>query len=472
MTFKRILNSSILMGGAQAISLVFAFIRSKLIAVLLGPAGIGINGLLTGYSGNIFALAGWGLGTTGIRSIAGASEEHKAAKYAAAKKFGIQLSWLGLILTIILFIPVAHLTFGNLDYSLEIFITGLGVPCLILTTIFTAVLQANGQTKTLAKIQIITAFISLVLGLPLIYFFKTIGIASALFISAVIPLLASWKFSKVYQPEPVPVDPADLAQLRKLGMAIMVTGLTYQLSAYAIRCILVEGMGIPAAGFYQAAWAISGALPGFIFSAMGTDFFPRVAAAEDENKARELSEHQILAALILALPFLAAMLTMGKDTIHLLYSNQFDESIPMLSWLTWAIFLRLVSWTLSYWLLARGSSRTIIILDCAHNILLVVMTFFLIPFFGLIGTAMATIAGQIIYLIVMSIIVKKRSGKYLSSKTLGAILMAASLLFIAHVGTDYFTGRYFGVISTLIISAISAGLYYYISHYKVTPNTK
>ena len=48
------------MGGAQAISLVFAFIRSKLIAVLLGPAGIGINGLLTGYSGNIFALAGWG----------------------------------------------------------------------------------------------------------------------------------------------------------------------------------------------------------------------------------------------------------------------------------------------------------------------------------------------------------------------------------------------------------------------------
>ena len=472
MTFKRILNSSILMGGAQALSLVFAFIRSKLIAVLLGPAGIGINGLLTGYSGNIFALAGWGLGTTGIRSIAGASEEYKAAKFAAAKKFGIQLSWLGLILSVILFIPVAQLTFGNLDYALEIFITGVGVPCLILTTIFTAVLQANGQTKTLARIQIITAFVSLVLGLPLIYFFKTIGIALALFITAVIPLLASWKFSKVYQPEPVPVDPADLTQLRKLGTAIMVTGLTYQLSAYTIRCLLVDSMGISAAGFYQAAWAISGALPGFIFSAMGTDFFPRVAAAEDENKAREISEHQILAALILALPFLAGMLTMGKDTIHLLYSNQFDESIPMLSWLTWAIFLRLLCWPLSYWLLARGSSQTIIILDCTNSILLVVITFFLIPYFGLIGTAIATIAGQIIYLIIMSIIVKKRSGKYLSSKTIGAILIAASLLFIAHAGTRYFAGRYFGLICTLIISAISAGLYFYISHYTTTPNTK
>lgn len=472
MSFKRIFNSSILMGGAQAISLVFAFIRSKLIAVLLGPAGIGINGILTGYSGNIFALAGWGLGTSSVRSISGAGEGFKAAKFAAAKKFGIQLCWFGLILSFVLFIPVAQLTFGNLNYSLEIFITGLGVPCLILTSIFTSLLQAHGQTKSLAKIQIITAFISLVLGLPLIYFFKTTGIALALLITAVAPLLATWKFSKVYQPEPVPVNPLDLKQLRKMGTVVMVTGLTSQLSAYAIRYLLVDGMGISAAGFYQAAWAISGALPGFIFSAMGTDFFPRVAAAEDENKARELSEHQILAALILALPFLAGMLTMGKETIHLLYSNQFDESIPLLSWLTWAVFLRLVSWPLGYWLLARGSSKTIIILDCANSILPVVMTFFLIPYFGLIGTAIATIAAQAIYLIIMSIIVKNRSGKYLSPKILGAILMAASLLGIAYAGTHYFPGRYFGLISTLIISAISAGLYFYISRYTITPNTK
>jgi O-antigen/teichoic acid export membrane protein len=100
------------------------------------------------------------------------------------------------------------------------------------------------------------------------------------------------------------------------------------------------------------------------------------------------------------------------------------------------------------------------------------MTFFLIPYFGLIGTAIATIAAQAIYLIIMSIIVKNRSGKYLSPKILGAILMAASLLGIAYAGTHYFPGRYFGLISTLIISAISAGLYFYISRYTITPNTK
>ena len=463
MSFKRILHSSVLMGGAQAVILACAFVRSKLIAVILGPAGIGINGLLTGFSGNMFALTGWGLGTSGVRSIASASEEQKAEKFAAVKKFGTQLSWVGLILTLILFVPVSLLTFGNLTYAVEILIVGLGVPCLILTTIFTAVLQAQGQTKSIAKIQIITAFISLTLGLPLIYFFNTKGIALALFLAAFIPLIAAWRFSQPYQPQPAKIDSEDLTKLRKLGTAIMVTGLSYQLSSYIIRCLLVDRLGLPSAGFYQAAWAISGALPGFIFSAMGSDFFPRVAAAEDEDKARELSENQILAGLILALPMLVGMLTMGKDLIHLLYSNRFNESIPLLVWMTWAVLLRLVAWPLSYWLLARGSSQIIIIFDCANNTLMVVATFVLLPIFGLIGTAIAMIFCQLIYLFIMFIIVKKRSGKWINIKTFYALLVAGLLLLLAQLGTHFFIESYFGLIFTLAISIASAGIYFYIS---------
>ena len=469
MSFKRILHSSFLMGGAQVVILACAFIRSKLIAVLLGPAGIGINGLLNGFSGNLFALAGWGLGTSGVRSIAAASEHEKASKFSAVKNFGKNLSFIGLALTLILFLPAAYFTFGDLNYSAEILIVGLGVPCLILTTVFTVVLQANGQTKTIAKIQIITAIISLVLGLPLIYFFKTIGIALALLIAALVPLLAAWKFSKPYRPQTAPVNPEDLTKLKKLGAAIMATAFIYQLSAYIIRCLLVDQLGLPAAGFYQAAWAISGALPGFIFTAMGADFFPRVAAAENENKARGLSENQILAALVLALPILTGILTMGKEVIHLLYSSRFDESIPLLGWMTWAIFLRLVAWPLSYWLLARGSSKMIITLDCVNNILLVVVTLGLLPSFGLLGTAIAAVACQLIYLFIMLIVVKKRSGRWLSLKTMTAILITAFFLFLAQLSTRFFTGNYFGIIPTIVISVISAGVYFYIIHHNSTP---
>lgn len=469
MSFKKILHSSFLMGGAQVVILACAFIRSKLVAVLLGPAGIGINGLLNGFSGNLFALAGWGLGTSGVRSIAAASEHEKASKFSAVKNFGKSLSLIGLALTLVLFLPAAYFTFGDLNYSVEILIVGLGVPCLILTTVFTVVLQANGQTKSIAKIQIITAVISLVLGLPLIYFFKTIGIALALFIAALVPLLAAWKFSKPYRPQPAPVNSEDLTKLKKLGAAIMATAFIYQLSAYIIRCLLVDRLGLPAAGFYQAAWAISGALPGFIFTAMGTDFFPRVAAAENENEARSLSENQILAALLLALPILAGILTMGKEVIHLLYSSRFNESIPLLCWMTWAIFLRLVAWPLSYWLVARGSSKIIVTLDCINNILLVVVTLGLLPIFGLLGTAIAAVVCQLIYLFIMLIVVKKRSGSWLSFKTMKAVLVMAFVLFLAQFSTSIFTGNYFGIIPTIVISVICAGVYFYIIHHTSIP---
>jgi antigen flippase len=75
MPFARILRSSALMGGAQVVVLAAGFVRAKATALILGASGIGLIGIFNGYSGNIATIAGWGLGTSGVRLIAGASEE-------------------------------------------------------------------------------------------------------------------------------------------------------------------------------------------------------------------------------------------------------------------------------------------------------------------------------------------------------------------------------------------------------------
>ena len=74
MSFARILRSSALMGGAQAVTLAMAFMRSKLIAVLIGPSGIGLMGVLGAFNSNVSNVAGWSLGTSAVRTVAGAAE--------------------------------------------------------------------------------------------------------------------------------------------------------------------------------------------------------------------------------------------------------------------------------------------------------------------------------------------------------------------------------------------------------------
>ena len=460
MAFARILRSSALMGGAQIITLGIGFVRLKVIALLIGPSGVGLVGVLTAFNGNITALAGWGIGTSGVRVIAGSSEEEKVRKVAAVRHFGATLSWLGLLAVILLFWPIGWATFQNGDYGMELFIAGLAVPLAIATSMWSALLQAHGQLKTLAKTQVISAVGGLLVGLPLIYYFELKGVAASLLLAAVAPAFVTWRAARRHcPPSVIPADPEDVKPLIRLGGALMIVALSSQISAYVIRLLIIRHEGLEAAGYYQAAFTVAGSLPGFVFMAMSTDFFPRIAAAKDEMEAQHLTENQIRAGLLLALPFIVALLTMGKLCIRLLYASTFDAAIPLLSWMVWGVFLRLISWPMGHWMLARGSSPVVIITEILGNAILVLMPVILMPIYGLTGVAIGYFLSYACYTIIMMIISFRRSGQWLGRQTLKWFAGAAIVLGLSQWLTVWLAGLYGGLIPSLIVTAGCAWLY-------------
>jgi PST family polysaccharide transporter len=447
------------MGGAQVVTLAVAFIRTKVIAQLMGPAGVGLVGVLTAFNGNVSTLAGWGLGASGVRMIAGSVPEETASKQAAVRKFGMTLSGLGLVATLALFWPVACLTFDSSRYALELLIGGMAVPCIIASTIWTSILQAAGQVKTLAKAQVISALGGLFVGLPVIYFFGTIGIAVSLLLAAALPMVFTWQAARRdcgasdHQPQR-----GDLRMLFNMGGGLMVIGVAAQLAAYAVRLVIIKhsgddvAAGLADAGYYQAAIAIAGSLPSMVFSAMGTDFFPRVAAAKDEAEAKVLSEKQIEAALLLALPVFIGLVTMNRLGIALLYADKFEPAAPLLSWMIWGVFVRLLGWPLGYWLVARGSMRTVVFVEVASNLVMAALPIFLLPAFGLVGTAIGYFTGYLLYAIAMLAVARRRAGQWLCSRTLLWFGLAALLL----VGAQWFAkltqGGYWGLLPTGLVA--------------------
>ena len=461
MPFARILRSSALMGGAQVITLGIGFVRLKVIALLIGPSGVGLVGVLTAFNGNITALAGWGIGTSGVRVIAGSSEEEKVRKVAAVRHFGATLSWLGLLAVILLFWPIGWVTFQNGDYGMELFIAGLAVPLAIATSMWSALLQAHGQLKTLAKTQVISAVGGLLVGLPLIHYFELKGVAGSILLAAAVPAFITWRAARRQcPPTAMTASPQDIKPLIQLGGALMIVGLSAQVSAYVIRLVIIRHEGLAAAGYYQAAFAIAGSLPGFVFMAMSADFFPRIAAARDEIEAQHLTENQIRAGLLLALPFIVVLLTMGKLCIRLLYANTFDASIPLLTWMIWGVFLRLISWPMGYWMLARGSSSTVIVVEIVGNIILVLMPIVLMPIYGLTGAAIGYFLSYVCHVIFMMIISFRRSGQWLGRQTLKWFTGAAIVLGLSQWLAESLGGSYGGLIPSLIVTAGCAWLYF------------
>ena len=459
MSFARILRSSALMGGAQVVTLAVAVVRTKIIAQLMGPAGVGLVGVLTAFNGNVSTLAGWGLGASGVRVIASAPPEAQASKQAAVRKFGLTLSSLGLVATLALFWPVAYLTFDSSRYALELLIGGMAVPCIIASTIWTSILQAAGQVKTLAKAQVIAALGGLFFGLPLIYFFGTIGVAASLLLAAALPMAFTWQVARrdCYAGDIEP-ERGDFRALFHMGGGLMVIGVAAQVAAYAVRLVIIKhrgadvAAGLADAGYYQAAIAIAGSLPSVVFSAMGTDFFPRVAAAKDETEAKALAEKQIEAALLLALPVFVGLVTMNRLGIALLYADKFEPAVPLLSWMIWGVFVRLLGWPLGYWLVARGSMRTVVVVEVTSNLVMAALPIVLLPAFGLVGTAIGYFIGYLVYAIAMLAIARRRSGSWLSARTLLWFAGATILMLGAQGFATVTQGGYWGMAPTGMVA--------------------
>lgn len=437
------------MGGAQVVVLAAGFVRAKVIAMMLGASGVGLIGIFNAFSGNVSSLAGWGLGTSGVRLIAAVDDEVKPPKIAAVRRMGWTLSLLGLALGLLVFWPTARLTFASSEYATEMAIVALAVPCLIASSAWSAILQASGKISSLAKVQIAGALTGLLLGLPAIYFWGTIGIALSIFLAAAVPAAVLWRAARSLGQDGQ-VKQADMSQLMKLGGALMLVGWMGQLSAYLVRLAIVRQEGLDAAGYYQAAFAISGSLPSFVFAAMGADFFPRVAAANDEAEARSITEKQILAGLLLGVPLIVAMLTLGKLSIRMLYADAFDAAIPLLAWMTWGVFARLVAWPLGFWMMARRSPRAFIFAEGAACLISVALPVILMGRMGLVGAAAGFFWSAIIYAILLVCLLCRGAGMAPGSGTVKAILLAALSVYACQWLGALSDQLYFGLLPTTL----------------------
>jgi PST family polysaccharide transporter len=455
MSFARILRSSALMGGAQVVVLAAAFIRAKVIAVIFGAAGVGLIGIFNAFSGNVSAFAGWGLGTSGVRLIAGATEEEKPTKVAAVRRMGWMLSLLGLVLALLIFWPVGNATFASSQYALEMAIVALAVPCVIASSAWSAMLQAAGKIASLAKVQVSGALTGLLLGLPAIYFWGTIGIALSIFLAAAVPAFVLWRAarSESLAGSVASAESGDLRQLVSLGGALMVVAWLGQLSAYAVRFAIVRFDGLDAAGYYQAAFAVSGSLPGFVFAAMGADFFPRVAAAKDEAEARSITEKQILAGLLLGVPLIVALLTLGTLSIRLLYADTFDAAIPLLAWMAWGVFARLVAWPIGFWMMARRSPRAFIVVEGATCLISLALPLLLMNRMGLVGAAVGFFWAAILYAALLICLLCRGSGMTPGAGTAKAIFFAALAVYACQWLGALSDHLYFGLLPTTLAAA-------------------
>lgn len=451
-----------MIGGASLINILINMVKTKFVAILLGPAGIGLVGVYNSIIGLVSTVAGMGIGTSGTRQIATAHGADDPQLIARTVKTLRRTVWatgiLGLLIMVLGCTAFSNASFGTATYALPIAILGITILLANIATGQSCLLQGTRRIGDLAQVSIVGALNGTIISIPCYYFWGTRGIVPGLILTGAATLATSWWFAR--RVELVPVDlswrqsRSEAGKLFRFGLPLMLSGVMAMLSAYFIRALLVRQVGLDGVGIWQAAFNLSGILVNFVLAAMGTDYYPRLTSvSQDNQRVSEEVNAQTEIALLLAVPGLAATIIFAPLAIALFYSGKFDGAVDILRWSVYGVFGRVISWPLGFILLAKGMGKTFFWTELFANVFYVLAIWFCSRFWGLPGTGVAFLLLYAAYSILIYTVAHMVSGTSWTRANKAHILIFAGLLALIGVISVWVPGLWVRLPVNLLLLA-------------------
>lgn len=405
-------------GSAQAVNILISILRMKVLAILLGPTGIGLLSIYNSLLGMVSTAAGLGMGSSGVRQIASAKGEEQALSRVrrvllAAHLVQGALAMLGLWL---LRAPIAEWLLGDRDYATEVGLIGVAILLGLIGTAQTALLQGMRRIGDLGRVTVLSALVGTLAGLATVWLYGEAGLIWFVVVQPLATILIALRYTSRL-PKPTAMRPSAVEiwevwkPMAKLGAAFMLGGLATTATLLLVRSRITQELGLEAAGQFAAAWGITMTYVGFLLGAMAADYFPRLTEViHDRAAATRLMNDQAQLGLAIGGPVLLLLIGLAPWAITLLYSAEFAPAAELLQWQTVGNVFKLASWALSFSIVAAARAKVYFVMELSFNIVFLVMIWFLLPVFGLTVTAIAFLVGYMVYFATVNILAQTLQG--------------------------------------------------------------
>lgn len=450
--YKSAFKATALLGGVQVITIIIGIIKTKLISLWLGPSGFGVLSLFNSTVALISSVSNFGLASSAVRDISKAhaiddGEEELANTIKAINRSVIITGLLGVIVTILFSKYISIWTFGNDEYapsfillSIVVFINGLYGGQY-------ATLQGVRRLRDMSKARIWGSLIGVVLTLPFYYMYRENGIVIALIINSLLTLSISYYYTlKIKLPRIKQNFKESLRKSRstlKLGIMMAVSAIAVSVVEFIVKTYISNVGGVGEVGLYQAGWTLNTSYLGLVFTAMATDYFPRLSAISNDNKmlAKRINEQAEIAILIIA-PLIALMISFMPFVISILYTSKFESISLMTCLLMLGALVKSASWSISFVFLAKGDGKTFLFNELGIKFITLPSYVLAYYYWGLSGIGLAYISNYLIYAIWVFIVAFRKYSIGFERNTFKLILLftlACSLLLICSLYSNKYS---------------------------------
>ena len=412
-----------LFGGVQVMGILCSIIRTKLVAMWIGPVGIGLFGLFNNALEMISTGTNLGIRSSSVRDISQAMGSHDSSLVArmvtVVRKWSM---WLGLERQRDYsyddsgYDPEGRgddrITFGD-DLHIWGFVA-LSVAVLLgaLTNGEYAVLQGTARLKRLASVTLWGTICGLAVSIPLFYLLRERSILPSIIAYAAALAIFAWVFRNRDYPA-MQVSRRETFDMGKgfvrLGIFMTLGNFATILASYAFNAWLNVNAGTEQVGFYQAGYTLINKYTGLILTALGMEYYPRLSQVADSRlRLRAFVSQEINVAIAIMAPVVALFILLREVVVWILYTPDFNVILTFVSWGMIGTVLRTVSWCLAFTILAKGDGKTYLWTEAASAVINLLLNIVFYRWWGLTGLGIAFLVSYLLYTLIVAVVYFKQ----------------------------------------------------------------
>jgi PST family polysaccharide transporter len=177
------------------------------------------------------------------------------------------------------------------------------------------------------------------------------------------------------------------------------------LASYAFNAWLNVNAGTEQVGFYQAGYTLINKYTGLILTALGMEYYPRLAkVAESRMRLRAFVSQEINVAIAVMAPVVALFILLREVVVWLLYTPDFNVILTFVSWGMIGTVLRTLSWCLAFTILAKGDGKTYLWTEVASAVINLVLNIVFYRWWGLTGLGIAFLVSYLLYTLIIAVV--------------------------------------------------------------------
>lgn len=373
-----ILSAVIKTGSGTFFTLILGILSTKIFAVNLGTSGIGLFSLLRQTRDTFLSVTTFHGGTALVQGLA-SRKNNERRQYSFVVLIIMIISTSVAVLILLIFAPliaqyVIHQ--NNPQYTALIRWLSLSVILGTLMMYLGGLLNGYRAIGRLALVTVVPAIITAILAYPTTYLVNQGNLAAFVWImalSSATGVLVAIMFVKregwlsIARPigEALKRENTFPAASYFLSFAFttVITGLANTWTALVVRSMIVSQKGLSAAGIFDVAWTLSMMYISLALSSFGTYYLPTLSQCKDTEARINLIRRVMRLTLLLVVPLITAVIVLKPFVIHLLYSDQFLESLKIIRWMLIGDYLKATSWVFGVTITASADKKTLLITE-------------------------------------------------------------------------------------------------------------